>query len=149
MLRNSGVIRSYIFACVFAGRMPGAVAHGTPGATLPCGTMLSVVSAEAEATGTAVASVTAAATMARRGSTWTLLLDRTAGDQRPAAGYTVLDALSTLAPTCVHWGPSAAVVGLLGVTANPAPRSASMPAPRRVVAEAVARAIARGHWPVP
>src|SRR6478735_7501636 len=96
MLRNSGVIRSYIFACVFAGRMPGAVAHGTPGATLPCGTMLSVVSAEAEATGTAVASVTAAATMARRGSTWTLLLARTAGDQRPAAGTRYLT-------RCQHW----------------------------------------------
>src|SRR3954453_20853566 len=64
MFRNRGVIRSYILAWVSAGRMPGVDAHGTPGATWPWGTMLSVVSAEADA-GKAAARDIAAARRAR------------------------------------------------------------------------------------
>src|SRR3954465_15090679 len=74
MLRNRGVIRSYILAWVSAGRMPGVDAPGTPGATWPWGTMLSVVSAEADA-GKAAAREIAAARRARLWDTRARALD--------------------------------------------------------------------------
>src|SRR3954447_19855193 len=67
MLRNSGVIRSYILAWVSAGRMPGVEAQGTPGPSLPWGTMLSVVSGEGDAGGGAAGAGGAAAGGGRGG----------------------------------------------------------------------------------